>query len=67
MLEAAFGLGSHTVVFDVSDKAGAFVFTSALFLVESSVPVPEPESSALMMLGLLLLTVARRRSLFTAR
>ena len=71
-LEAAFGLGVHTVEFTVTDKAGGSASASAGFEVLDTggggvpmpVPVPEPNSIVLMMLGLLGLVIARRRSIF---
>ena len=69
-LEAAFGLGPHSVAFTVTDKAGAQVTTAAagFEVLDAGIPppvgVPEPNALALMMLGLLGLVVARRRSLF---
>ena len=52
------------MVFLVTDKAGDFITDSANFTVEQVAQVPEPGSLTLMMLGLLMLGIARRRSLF---
>lgn len=62
-LEAVFGAGLHNVVFLVTDKAGDFMTASADFAVEQAAQVPEPGSLTLMMLGLLMLGIARRRPL----
>ena len=67
MLAAAFGLGLHSVVFTVTDLAGATVMGSADFEVLGAAVVPEPETLALMMLGLLMLVIVRRRLLFIDR